>query len=101
MKYVYLIAEADDYLRDFCKWLSPIFDIFERKQHDIFGLPGRQDGTWEWLQSTQEFNLWLSRTNRILWCPGQRMYILYSMSFVMSCHSNGSQLALERLFYRK
>lgn len=68
-----LIHEADEYLRDFCKWLSPLFDVFEKRQHDIFELPGRQDGTWEWLQGTPEFKNWLSRTNRILWCPGQRM----------------------------
>ncbi|KAL9485361.1 hypothetical protein ACSS6W_004150 [Trichoderma asperelloides] len=62
---------GDEYFRDFCKWLSPLFDVFEKRQHDIFELPSRQDGTWEWLQSTQEFKNWLSRTDRILWCPGQ------------------------------
>ncbi|PON30014.1 hypothetical protein TGAM01_v201380 [Trichoderma gamsii] len=62
---------GSEYLRDFYKWLSPVFDVFEKRQHDIFELPGRQDGTWEWLQSTQEFKDWLSGTNRILWCPGQ------------------------------
>ncbi|KAL6909249.1 putative ankyrin repeat protein [Trichoderma evansii] len=65
---------GNEYLQRFSKWLSPIFDIFEKKQHDIFELPGRQDGTWEWLQSTQEFKNWLSRTDRTLWCPGQRIW---------------------------
>lgn len=68
-----LMCKTGEYLRDFYKWLSPVCDVFEKKQHDIFELPGRQDGTWEWLQSTQEFKGWLSRTNRLLWCPGQRM----------------------------
>ncbi|KAL7920173.1 hypothetical protein ACQKWADRAFT_322360 [Trichoderma austrokoningii] len=61
----------DQHVQNFCKELSPIFDLFEKRQHDIFRLPGRQDGTWEWLQGTQEFQNWLAGTDRILWCPGQ------------------------------
>jgi len=64
---------AGESLRVFYKWLSPLLETFERKQHDIFDLDSRQDGTWEWLQSTGKFNDWISGAERILWCPGQRM----------------------------
>ncbi|EHK41615.1 putative ankyrin repeat protein [Trichoderma atroviride IMI 206040] len=62
---------GSEYLQKFCDWLSPIFNVFEKKHHDVYALPGRQDWTWEWLQDTQEFKNWLSRTERVLWCPGQ------------------------------
>ncbi|KAK4224314.1 ankyrin repeat-containing domain protein [Podospora fimiseda] len=57
-------------MRSFYRWLSPLLSTFEERHHAVFGLTGRQDGTWEWLKGTKEFNSWLDGTEKVLWCPG-------------------------------
>jgi len=51
-------------------WLSPL--NFWEKQHDA--LSRREAGTGQWILEEPAFIEWLDRTQRILWCPGMRMY---------------------------
>lgn len=67
-----VLAEAHNYTRKVCNWLSPLSVEFQKKQLDTFNIPNRQDGTSQWFFETSEFNDWLSGTGTSLWCPGIR-----------------------------
>lgn len=63
-------------IREILSWLSPL--NFGTNQQDF--LSRRQEGTGEWLLNDNVFKAWLDGANKILWCPGIRMFPL-SISF--------------------
>jgi hypothetical protein len=60
----------DQETRDILDWLSPL--NFWTKQDDYFSR--KEDGTCRWIFEEPAFNAWLNGTERMLWCPGIRMF---------------------------
>lgn len=69
-KHVFAKCFIDEESQKILDWLSPL--NFWEKQHDA--LSRRESGTGQWILEEPAFNEWLDGTQRILWCPGMRMY---------------------------
>jgi hypothetical protein len=61
---------VDQESRDILDWLSPL--NFWTKQDDTFSR--KEGGTGEWIFEEPAFNAWLIGAERMLWCPGIRMF---------------------------
>jgi Cdc6-like AAA superfamily ATPase len=61
-----LSRQRDQEYQAILDWLSPINSTSQ--QSDFIGR--RQEGTGEWLLRSREFQAWVDRSNRTLFCPG-------------------------------
>lgn len=67
-----MLAQATEFKRKVCDWLSPLSKEFQRKQMDTFNIENRQDGISQLVFETSEFKDWLSGRGTTLWCSGIR-----------------------------
>ena len=63
-------------------WLSPL-NMYQRQQDT---LSRRHGSTGSWLLSTEAFQNWVHSegSNRTLWCPGDRLYSMFSNSILLN-----------------